>query len=203
MSTNPNNVKRTYFPPMVMTKQTGENEEARLYWGIRNGYPRLSLSMKQPIVSPTEREFDYKNLIIAPFERITFGVFLKQFTEIIDDEPKTTRTVKCYNVKFKDGVKTDEVYLQGVITLGKDDNGIIYIHMYNDEKNNGDDAIKFELITPHKWNRFFKNDKEINQAILSKQFATEYLKELTKQYHRVFDTDAYVDKEITKDGSSE
>lgn len=169
---NKDKVKLVRLAPLSLRKYIGEEEgEALLQWSVRMGYPRITVYTDNNISK--DGKMDFNKVITAPFDYTNLKLFLEYFKEIIDGEDDNKYTLECYNVKFKDGVKTNDTFLQAKVTVGKDKNGIIYLAVIEEEKR----KIKFEVLPNPKWYKYYdKEGKEITDLRkLSSLYAKGYV----------------------------
>lgn len=148
---------------------------ARLKWGVRMGFPRLTVEPE-----PKKEGEKYGETIInAPFTYPTFFYFLDRFEEVIQGEPGSSFSIECRNTKYVDGKKTNETYLQAKVIVGKDKEGIIFISVIEEGKK----KIKFDLLPDTKWYKMFKNGEEItDKKDLSYYYAISYIKTVRAIY---------------------
>lgn len=179
--------KTIKFTPLNLKKEYDVNEKrdtAVLSWGIRNGYPRITVNLSGV---RTETP-DYSKLITAPFDYLSYGMWLGVMQQVIDSPTAVVRKVECLNVKWSNGVKTDEIYVQATVNFGKDDKGIFFIAVVEDKKI----KVKFELLPAATWHRFYDEQGNLieDKGVLSLLYAKTYLSTLSK----------LMDSELEKDG---
>lgn len=191
-----NKVKLVRFAPLSLRKSVDDRDVA-LQWSIRMGYPRITIYTDTSVVNQ-DGKMDFSKIIIAPFDYVNLKVFLEYFKKVINGENDNSYSVNCYNVKFKDGVKTNETYLQAKVVVGKDKEGIIYLAAIEE----GKPKIKFELLPNTKWFRYFnKDDIEIDdKGTLSKLYSTSYVCLLETIIQKEFNID--VKEEVMLDPPS-
>jgi hypothetical protein len=160
------------FSSLTINKDLGEGKYGQLTWSIRNGYPRITVFTDKSKVRDNDK-FDYNTLIIAPFDYANMLVLLNKAEEVIDGPKDKSKQVACYDTKFQDGVRTNEVYLKATVEIGKDSDGVIYMAVLSDGKK----KIKF-IITPKddsKWHKFSENgDVVLDKGIISATYAKAY-----------------------------
>jgi len=165
----------------------GDGKYGQLTWSIRNGYPRLVVftdSSKEKTAN-----FDYNSMIVAPFDYITMGTLIDQFILLINGENGVRQQIKCYNSKFENGQKTNEITLQATVEIGKDNNGIMYIAVVADGKK----KIKFEIKPKDnsKWHKYYQGDDLIVDAgVISRIYARSYIEQAKRllAHHMIIDT---------------
>ena len=147
----------------------GKERGVGLQWSIRKGFPRITVYTGKYLKD--DKTVDYNKIIIAPFDYTTMLMFLENFKSVIYHKDDTvSSSIKCYNTKFVDNKRTDDIILQATATVGKKD-GIIYLSATAD----GKPVHKFELVPEGKWHKYFNNEEELtNKAQLSRQYAKAY-----------------------------
>ena len=169
-----NKVTRVKFAPLTLRANYSDGEDyGLLTWATRNGYPRITVFTENKHKS---ENFDYNKMITAPFDYVTLNMFLSIFEKVIDADPDTKYQVECKGSKFVNRERTDEVIVQATVTVGKDKDGVIYMAATEDGKR----KVKFDLILG-KWHTIMINgDHVTDKAMLSKIYATGYLKAAKK-----------------------
>jgi len=175
-------VKFVKFNTLSLRKtfDTETGEYALFSWGIRAGYPRIIVYTSNMPWDKRDasKKFDYNTMITAPFDHITLGIMLDKLRKIIRGDKDSKESVDCYNAKFENGVKTNQVVVQARFTIGKDKDGVIYLAATTDGKR----KVKFELAPSDTWFKFYdkNNDQVTDKGILSMLYADSYLNKLTK-----------------------
>lgn len=165
-------------------KEDGTKDTALFKISIKNGYPRFTTytsSEKTDVI-------DYGKIITAPFDHIMLGVVLdKDFRAVIDSEKAKIKRVDCLNVKWKDGKKTDEVYVQASVYFIKDAEGVVYISLIEDKKT----KVKFKVF-PNGYVRRYNDDGTpiATEGEISTEYAKKYLDYLLFVLKDEFKTDA-------------
>lgn len=170
---NKQQVSYVRFAPLTLRSQHSNSDDySLLTWGARGAFPRITVFLENNNKKDVGNNgIDYNNIITATFDYVTIFMFLKMLEEIIDAEPNTKKQMDCLNTKFVDNQRTNEVYVQATITVGKDKNGIIFIGIYNDKS----PKVKFDL-TYGKWHVRKDNGVAIqDEAKLSRDYAKAYL----------------------------
>ena len=173
---------------------SGDGKYAQLTWGIRNGYPRLTVFTDSG--GDKNVKFDYDSMITAPFDYISMGVMVDQFVLLIDAPNGTKSQIGCYNPKFVDGQKTNEIALQATVEIGKDAAGVMYIAVLA----TGKKRVKFDIKPKDnsKWHKFYKGDDLITDpGELSKIYARSYIEQARRllTHHMILDTSKETVKE--------
>ena len=175
---------RTYnLHKLSLSTDYGDDKYGSLSWSVRNGYPRMSVFTEQ---SRTDRDtktvFDYNKLITAPFSHIEAMAFLTDMETIVNGPNERKRQVKCFNTKFVNNQRTNDIELQATAEVGKDSNGLIYITATASNKR----RVKFVLTTASKWHTPVSNgDDIVDPAELSKRYAIEYIRVARKQLNDI------------------
>lgn len=147
-----------------------------LKFSVRNGYPRITTFINGG--DRSVRGLD--NLIVTPFTYSGLNLFISALKNIIDDPKDTAYDIQCYNAKYIDGVKTDDTYLQGTITVGKDESGTIYLKMQADEK----PTVRFDLTIPKIFFKMQKNGVELTDTEEgSKLFTKGYVAQIETAFN--------------------
>ncbi len=167
-----------------------DNEAGRitsLKWSVKNGYPRATVW-----INGADRSIkSYDNMIISPFTYAGLAAFTSTMADVIDAENGTEYAIQCFNTKFVDNKRTDEVELQSTMTIGKDKAGVIYLALGAD----GKPTVRFDLHVRTKWNKILLNGEDISvKAQGSKLFAKHYLKMVEKSIFDIMveDRELYV-----------
>jgi hypothetical protein len=165
------------FVTFNLRKQVGETEKdtALLTWSTRKGFPRITV-WAAPSVMTEDGKIDYSKVITAPFDYITLGILLDKLEECIKSDKEMKHTIDCLNIKFSNGARTDEIYTQAKVIVGRDPNGVIYISAIEENK----PKIKFELV-PTTWFKFYKpnsNEEIRERRELSASYSKSYLENL-------------------------
>lgn len=181
--------KLVKFTPLSLTKEL-EEDSATLQWSIRKGYPRITVFTSNTI-KEKDGTVNYGKIITAPFDYVTMTMFLNYFQDVIFSKEETRQVVNCYNVKYKDGEKTEEIYLQAKAVVGKDKDGIIYITAIEEEKK----QVKFYLLPNTKWHKIY--DKDNNEISNVKEQSFVYAKAYLQLLRKL------IEDEFMKDAKSE
>ena len=169
---NSNRIKRVKFKPLTLIKVLDEDtkEYASLQFSIRMGYPRIAVYTKNipRAYDPNNKPpaLDYNTMIIAPFDYKMFMDLLEYMEEVIESKEPIRYSVDCLNVKWVNGAKTNDVYTQATVTIGKDNEGVVFLAATEDKKR----KVKFDLLPKLEWHRLKdKNgDLVVDKAFLSK-----------------------------------
>jgi len=167
-STPKNNVVMVKFAPLTIRKDYGDGDYGILNYAIRNGYPRITVFTSN---KNKEEAFDYNTMINATFSLTQFLMFVDEIRDIVEANKDTSASVDCFNAKFVNGVKTNDVELQATAIVGKDKDGIIYLAVTSEGKR----KVRFDLL-PTEWNKYSKNKEELSKEELSKRFTKAYIR---------------------------
>ena len=162
------------FTPLTLRKDYDDGDYGLLTWSVRNGYPRITVftqnKNKQSQGGTQKEAFDYNTMITAPFDYTTMASFLSLMETVINGDPDTKYQMACYNTKYVNGERTNEMHLQSTVTIGKDKDGIVYLAVIDGEKR----KIKFD-ITLGDWHKLYINNELVSDpAMISKTFAKGY-----------------------------
>ncbi len=154
------------------TKEDGTKDTALFKVSIKNGYPRFTSYLSN---EKTEK-VDYTKIITAPFDYMMLAVVLNEdFRTVINSDKPKIKKVDCLNVRWKDDVKTDEVYVQATVYFIKDAEGVVYISLLEDKKN----KVKYKVY-PNGYVRRYNDDGTPleTEGQISTAYAKEYLEHL-------------------------
>lgn len=184
-------VKLVKLTPLSIRKDYLDDDDKSdfglLQWSIRAGYPRITVFISNIKKPNRPSGMDYDNMLTAPLDYITYGIFSNYLKNVIASEKPIKYMVDCFNIKFENNVKTDEIYLQSKITVGKDNDGVIYLAVTVENKR----KLKFDLL-PSKWYKFFNSDgvEITDKGILSVMYAKAYHELLNKLVYGESTSDA-------------
>jgi len=165
-----NSVQIVKFAPLTLYKNTEDDTYATLNWSMRMGYPRITVYTNNK--KGVKSDLDYNTIITAPFDSVTVGVVVDYLKEIAESTEPSRQVVDCFNVKYVNGEKTDEIVLQASVIVGKDAEGVNYISAIAEGKK----KVKFEIMPNSKWFKFRdKNGDEItDKKIISNRYTKAY-----------------------------
>lgn len=191
-------IKLVKFSPLTLRKSGDEFKGAGLTWSIRKGFPRITVYTGGNILDK-DKKLDYSKIIIAPFDYTTMIMFLDYFKNVIESKEEIKYKVNCYNNKFVDNKRTDDIIIQASVIIGKDLEGIVYISVVEENKK----SIKFELIPEGKWHKFFNGNNEeiVDKKDLSLRYSRTYYDLLKSILLKEFFIDAT--EELTLDSTKE
>jgi len=187
-----NKVKIISFSPVALHQDTTGTGYASLTWSIRMGYPRVTVYTDND--TAVRKGFNYDSLIIAPFNSVMVNVFLGNMKKAIDSKEPISNSIDCYNIKYVDGVKTNDVILQATATCGRDSDGVIYMSVTAKDRM----EVKFKLLPNTKWHKMKDSSGNIitDKSALSNMYAIGYvarLKSLMDKYLADESTIKYTD----------
>lgn len=178
MEEDKNKVKLVKFPTLTLRKEIEGEGAASLTWAIRAGYPRITVYTSGTIKNP-DGTTDYTKIITAPFDYLNANILLTMLEDLVNTKEPTKKSVDCFNAKYEDNVKTNEVIVQAKVTIGKDDNGVNYIAVTEEGKR----KIKFELLPSSKWFKYYlPNGAELTDPRLSSYYFTKAYVQLVKHF---------------------
>lgn len=172
-------VKIVKYGKLSLRKEIKENDKvdtATLTWSNRNGFPRVTIYTSDNIRLKDRDGLDYSKIIIAPFDYVTIRAFINMFIDVLDRDEEVKREVECYNMKFLNGTRTDELYLQAKVIVGKDKEGVVYIAAIENNKK----KIRFDLVPSNRFFKFSGDPSLENIKTLSQYYAKAYLELLQK-----------------------
>ena len=115
-------------PQLVMftAAPNAEGKRSKLVWGIRNGYPRITVFTNDP----NDKGPGIVNSVIsAPVDMATMHIFLTLLEQIATGPNDIKNKVDCFTLKWVDGQRTDERILLSEIWIGKDSEGMVWISL--------------------------------------------------------------------------
>jgi len=175
-----NKVKVVKFAPFTLRKEytydnNGEqvSDFALLSWSIRMGYPRMTVFLANRVKEP---KMNYDNMINAPFDYLTFQMLIETLKTVIATDGECTYAIDCFNTKFENNQKTNEIELQAKVLVGRSATGELFLAAISGNKR----KVKFDLTFQGRWHIFYDNTgKEIlDKKSLSNMYAKAYVKTL-------------------------
>lgn len=167
-------IRKVSLTALTMSKDLSEDKYAQLLFSIRAGYPRITVYTEKNKKRQDNDTFDYNKIINAPLDYLTAAKLYSYAMDVIDNgDNGTNRQIVCYNVKYVDGVRTNEVYIQATIEIGKDKDGIIYLAVLAD----GKPKIKFDILPRDngKWHKSIVNGNPVvDKNVISCETAKVY-----------------------------
>jgi len=165
----------------------GDGKYGQLTWSVRNGYPRIVV-FTDSSREKTEK-FDYNTMVTASFDYVTIITAIDIFAALIESPNNTKRQIQCYNSKFENGQKTNDIILQSTVELGKDADGIMYIAVIAEGKR----KIKFDIKPKDnsKWTKYLDGDGQpLDHSSVSKIYAKSYIEQARRliQHQMKLDT---------------
>ena len=147
-------VKRINLLRLSLRKELKDDDHAVLSWGVRDGYPRIHVYTSKNI-KKEDGTIDYGKLIIAPFTYPLVCVLIDSLGKALLDDDNFS--IKCYNNKFVDNKRTDEIEEQAEVKVVRSQECVLHIGF----KKNGS-CYYFPLFPDLKWHKFYDKDgKEI------------------------------------------
>ena len=162
-------VKRINLLRLSLKKPLPNDDYSLLSWSIRENYPRIQVFTSKNI-KKEDGNTNFNKVIIAPFTYPIITMFIDSLAKaILTDE---VFSIKCFNNKFVDNKRTDEIEEQAEVKIARSQEGVLHIGV---KKDSG--FIYFPLFPDLKWHKFFdKNGKEItDKRELSNKMARAYV----------------------------
>ena len=184
-------VKIVKFLQLNLYKNYNDEDDnyGLLSWSIRAGYPRITVFTKNNKVK-SDAPFDYNTMIVAPFDYLTLNMLFETIESVLKGDKDKSESVFCYNTKFINGNRTNEIVLQATVKVGKDKEGVMYMAVLEEGKK----KVKFEILPTKKWHKFSVEDR----SILSIRYTKAYLKVLKKLMDDEMKVDMMTVNEMTK-----
>lgn len=151
-----------------------KKDKAQLQWSSRMGYPRITIFTTDKMQDENGK-FDYNKMIKAPFDFVTIDIFMQRFKTVLESKEEVKFVIDCFNNKFVNNERTNELELVAKVTIGRDSEGVVYLAVTEDNKK----KIKFELM-PSKYFKIYDKDNDpiTDKRILSNLYARAYYKRL-------------------------
>jgi len=177
-----NEVQFVKFSPLTLKVSYNDesNDFGVLTFATRNDYPRFIVYTKNK--RPQGERFDYETMVTAAFDLINFNTFLGYMEQAIDLKNDEELSVDCYNTKYVNNERTNEVAIQATARVGKSSKGIIYLSITADGKR----KVKFPLLPNDTYMKFkdVKGNVITDKAELSKMYTTSYVRVLKKLLYK-------------------
>ena len=189
-------IKMVNFSSLNLNKDLGDGKYAQFTVSVRGGFPRLVAFTDKSKVRD-DKKFDYNTMIIAPFDYTSFFTFLNTADEIIMGEKGVNKQIACYNTKFEDGQRTNDVVLQATVEIGQDPDGIIYLGVLAEGKK----KVKFEISPKDsgKWHKYYVNGELVtDRGVNSRIFAKAYFAQLRRLVEHTLVADTIKSKSIER-----
>lgn len=151
-----------------------KKDKAQLQWSSRMGYPRITVFTTDKMQDDNGK-FDYSKMVKAPFDFVTLDIFMQRFKTVLETKEEVKFVIDCFNNKFVNNERTNELELVAKVTVGRDSDGVVYLAVTEDNKK----KIKFELM-PSKYFKIYDKDNDpiTDKRILSNLYARAYYKRL-------------------------
>ena len=168
-----NKVRYIRFSQLTLNEPDGGS----LHWGVRMGFPRITV-----IPERIEEGDNYiEKIITAPFNVPTLHLLLEYMEEIVNGEKGQYKSIECRNVKYVNGERTSETFVQSTVIVGKDKDGIIFITLVSEGKK----KVKFSILPDSRWYRIYHNNTEVtDKAEISRVFGRAYIKAVRQAYNQ-------------------
>lgn len=170
--------KRMTLLALSIRKDLPNEDYATLTWSIFGNYPRIKVYTTKD-VKKEDGSFDYDKIVIAPFTYPVLYTLIDNLEDMVSNDTSIVTKMTCYNNKFVENKRTDEIITQAEIKLARTQEGVINIGIKTPSN-----WIYFALEPDLKWHRFFDKDgNEItNKKVLSNMFTKAYVKLLREAY---------------------
>lgn len=173
--TQPNGMERIRYSQLSLRQDYDDiQDHASLTWSIlkhtKGTNPRVTVFTTN---NRTEgAKMDYNTIITAPLTYTSLFTFVDLMKEVLTAANDTKFQLQCFNTKYENNVRTNEVILQAVLTVGKDADGIIYISATSEGKR----AVEFKLGLTDRYKLFTDDGVEMSKANASLRAAKGYIK---------------------------
>lgn len=168
-----NKVRYIRFSQLTLNEPDGGS----LHWGVRMGFPRIT------VIPERIQDGDNYNekIITAPFNVPTLHLLLEYMEEVVNGEKGQYKSIECRNVKYVNGERTSETFVQSTVIVGKDKDGIIFITLVSEGKK----RVKFSILPDSRWYRIYHNNTEVtDKAEISRVFGRAYIKAVRQAYNQ-------------------
>ena len=181
-----NKIRVVRYNPLTLhksyTNDAGVNDRASLIWSSRMANPRISVYTESAFDAegkPKVKEPGKITSVVAPFNYITFGIFLSNINNILEAKNESKIQTDCYNTKYVDNKPTTEIAIQASVIVGRNKDGVIYIAVMKD----GLKKVSFELL-PDKYVKYYSSDGEVitDKKTLSNMFTKVYIDTINKLF---------------------
>ena len=189
---NSNEYEHTSWTRFRLTKENKDkSDRASLQWQIDYDNPRMVVYTSNNNTKKPDGSLDYNKRITAAFKFDDLPIVFATFDSVIKGPNDTEETIECKNVQWVNGVKTDTIYVQCTVHIGKDSDGVVYIYLEEGDK----PKIKFEFLPNDRspWVSYKpKGSTEVSKGYLSTFYASKWLSIveflLMRQADRIFTT---------------
>lgn len=177
-------IRQSKYTSLTLTSTTEDGKTRTLLWGMREGYPRMTVFTDNEI-KKGDGTMDYDKMIIAPFTVNKLGATIDLFREVLKEDKNDYEEIDCVYPKIENGVKSEtEKVIRAKVRFGIDTKGICYFYI----ENSAGIKIKFN-IAEDGWHVFRKGKGAVDNRTasdLSKRYAKAYLDLL----YEFFESDA-------------
>lgn len=180
-----NEVQYVKYAPLTLKVSYNDesNDFGVLTFATRNDYPRFVVYTKNK--RPQGERFDYDTMITATYDLVNFETFLGYMEQSIDLKNDEELSLDCYNTKYVNNQRTDDIAIQATARVGKSSKGVIYLSITAEGKR----KVKFPLLPNEKYMKFKDTQGNVitDKAVLSKMYMTSYIKVLKKLLYKGVD----------------
>lgn len=160
------------FSSLTINKVLDEEKYAQLQFSSRAGYPRLVVFTDKDR-QRSEKPFDRNSMVVAPFDYTSMASLFDMADLVIAGDNGKARQIGCYNTKWVNGERTNEVTLVATVEIGKTEEGVIYMGVLAEGKK----KVKFDLEPKDnsRWHKYYVNGELVaDKGAKSKIFAKAY-----------------------------
>lgn len=175
-------VKRIKLLVLSLRKDLPNDDYATLTWSTREGYPRATVWTTKNN-KKEDGTIDYSKIITVPFTFPTMFTLIENLEDMVKNDSSIVSRIECYNNKFVDNKRTDEVVIQSEIRIARSQDGVINIGV----KSPATSWYYFPLLPETKWHKFYNKDgvEITDKRILSNIFAKAYIGLLNKAFSNI------------------
>lgn len=166
-----NKVRYIRFSQLTLNEPDGGS----LHWGVRMGFPRITVIPERI----NDGENYNEKIITAPFNVPTLHLLLEYMDEIVNGEKGQYKSIECRNIKYVNGERTSETFIQSTVIIGKDKDGINFITLVSEGKK----KVKFSILPDSRWYRIYHNNAEVtDKSEISRVYARAYIRAIRQAY---------------------
>lgn len=188
----PNGMERIKYSQLSLRQDYEDiQDHASLTWSIlkhtKGTNPRVTVFTSNARADGVK--MDYNTIITAPMTYTSLFTFIDLMKETLTAANDTKFQLQCFNSKYENNVRTNEIILQSVLTVGKDADGVIYISATSEGKR----AVNFKLGLTDKYKLLTDDGVEMSKANTSIRAAKGYIKVI----ERIFSSQAKGDSVVS------
>jgi len=163
------------FSSLTLNRILDEEKYAQLQFGARAGYPRIIVFLDKDR-KRSDKPFNRDSMIIAPFDYLAMGPLFDMADSIVEGPNGKAKQVGCFNSKWVNNERTNDVILVATVEIGKSEEGVVYIGVLSEGKK----KVKFDILPKDnsRWHKYYENGELIvDKGKLSKLYAKAYFKQ--------------------------